>query len=144
MNPEPDSLPPAPQPEADFMKVDETDFSSFSRAEQIRHFEVEGFVVFPSILTPEIIQRVKAELADAEMDHTSYSTQQLRSVQQPQWRSQAAAELIGYPPMIEFLKDLMGPEIIFTRGFFQRSLPHCPGISMHTDGQNHGSNLFGY
>ena len=46
--------------------------------------------------------------------------------------------------MIEFLTDLMGPEIVFTRGFYQRTLPGCPGISMHTDGQPHGSNLFGY
>jgi ectoine hydroxylase-related dioxygenase (phytanoyl-CoA dioxygenase family) len=46
--------------------------------------------------------------------------------------------------MVDFLTDLMGPDIVFTRGFFQRSLPGCPGISMHTDGQPHGSNLFGY
>ena len=52
-------------------------------------------------------------------------------------------ELIGFPPMIDFLTDLMGPDIVFTRGFFQRTLPGCPGISMHTDGQPHGSNLFG-
>ena len=46
--------------------------------------------------------------------------------------------------MIDFLADLFGPDIVFTRGFYQRSLPGCPGISMHTDGQPHGSNLFGY
>ncbi len=135
---------PTPPIEVDFMHVDETDFASMSRAEQIRHLEVEGYVVFPRLLTPEVIERVKRELADAEMSHTSYSTQQTRSVVQPQWISQAAAELIGYPPLIDFLTDLMGPEIVFTRGFFQRSLPGCPGISMHTDGQPHGSNLFGY
>lgn len=138
------SLPPIPEPEADFVNLDETDFAAMSRPEQIRHFEVEGYVVFPSILTPEIIARLKAELAEVEMDHTSYSTQQTRSVEQPQWTSPAAAELIGYPPMIDFLTDLMGPEIVFTRGFFQRTLPRCPGISMHTDGQPHGSSLFGY
>ncbi len=136
--------PTGPAPEADFMNVDQTDFSSLSRGEQIRHIEVEGYLVFPSILDAELIERLKRELADAEMSHTSYSTQQTRSVVQPQWISRAAAELIAYSPMIEFLRDLMGPEIIFTRGFFQRSLPGCPGISMHTDGQPHGSNLFGY
>jgi hypothetical protein len=134
----------SPQPEVDFMNIDEADFSSMSRAEQIRHLEVEGYVVFPSILPTDVISRMKSELADAEMSHTSYSTQQTRSVEQPQWQSQAVAELIGYPPMLEFLTDLMGPEIVFTRGFFQRSLTGCPGISMHTDGQPHGSNLFGY
>jgi ectoine hydroxylase-related dioxygenase (phytanoyl-CoA dioxygenase family) len=130
--------------EVDFMHVDQTDFAAFNRPEQIRHLEVEGYVVFPSILKPDTIARIKSELADAEMSHTSYSVSQTRAVTQPQWLSRAVAELIGYPPMIDFLTDLMGPEIVFTRGFFQRTLPGSPGISMHTDGQPHGSNLFGY
>lgn len=134
----------SPLVDADFMNIDETDFAAMSRPEQIRHFEVEGYLVLPSILTPDVIGRLKNELAHAEMSHTSYSTQQTRSVEQPQWLSRTAAELIGYPPVIDFLTDLMGPDIVFTRGFFQRSLPGCPGISMHTDGQPHGSNLFGY
>jgi hypothetical protein len=126
------------------MHVDQTDFSALTRPGQIRHLEVEGYVVFPSILKPDTIARIKSELADAEMSHTSYSVSQTRAVTQPQWLSRAVAELIGYPPMIDFLTDLMGPEIVFTRGFFQRTLPGSPGISMHTDGQPHGSNLFGY
>ncbi len=139
------SVPPiSPEEEIGFMNIDETDFSGMSRAEQIRRFEVEGYVVFPSILPTELIARIKEELADAEMSHTSYSEYQTRAVTQPQWHSRAVAELIGFPPMIEFLTDLLGPEIVFTRGFFQRTLPGSPGISMHTDGQPHGSNLFGY
>jgi ectoine hydroxylase-related dioxygenase (phytanoyl-CoA dioxygenase family) len=134
----------APHEEAGFMNIDRTDFRSMSRPEQIRHFEVEGYVVFPEILKADTISRIKSELAAAEMSHTSYSVNQTRSVTQPQWLSRAVAELIGYPPMIDFLTDLMGPEIVFTRGFFQRTQPGSPGISMHTDGQPHGSNLFGY
>ena len=138
-------VPPiAPEEEIGFMTVDPTDFSSLSRAQQIRHLEVEGYVALPSILTPEIISRLKDEMADAEMSHTSYSEYQTRSVKQPQWHSTAVAELIAYPPMIDFLQDLAGPDIMFTRGFFQRTLPGSPGISMHTDGQPHGSDLFGY
>ncbi|MCH7725663.1 MAG: phytanoyl-CoA dioxygenase family protein, partial [Planctomycetes bacterium] len=136
--------PTDPEPEVDFMNIDETDFSSMNRPEQIRHLEVEGYAVFPEILTSDVIAKIKHELADVEMGHTSYSVNQTRSTVQPQWLSQAVAELIGYPPMIDFLTDLMGPEIVFTRGFFQRTLPGSPGISMHTDGQPHGSNLFGY
>jgi len=127
-----------------FMNIDETDFAAMSRPEQIRHLEVEGYLVLPRILDAKLVARVKAEMADAEMSHTSYSTSQQRAVVQPQWTSRTVAELIGYPPMIEFLTDLMGEDIVFTRGFFQRSLEGCPGISMHTDGQPHGSNLFGY
>jgi ectoine hydroxylase-related dioxygenase (phytanoyl-CoA dioxygenase family) len=130
--------------EIPFMKVDEIDFTSMSRPEQIRHLEVEGYVVLPRILDAELVARIKSEMADAEMSHTSYSASQTRAVTQPQWTSRAVAELIGYPPMIDFLTDLLGDDIVFTRGFFQRSLRDCPGISMHTDGQPHGSNLFGF
>ncbi|MFN0195387.1 MAG: phytanoyl-CoA dioxygenase family protein [Planctomycetaceae bacterium] len=134
----------SPDEEIPFMHVDRTDFRSMSRPQLIRHLEVEGYAVFPEILPPDFIVRIKKELLDSEMSHTSYSVNQTRSVQQPQWVSRAVAELIGYPPMIDFLTDLMGPDIVFTRGFFQRTKPGSPGISMHTDGQPHGSNLFGY
>ena len=56
-----------PEEEIGFMNIDETDFSSMNRAEQIRHFEVEGYVVFPAILNPDEIARLKSELTDAEM-----------------------------------------------------------------------------
>ena len=139
------TVPPiAPEEVIPFMHVDATNFESMGRGEQIRHFEVEGYVVLPRILDADLIARLKSELAEAEMDHTSYSVYQTRAAVQPQWTSRGVAELIGYPPMIEFLTDLLGPEIVFTRGFFQRTLPGSPGISMHTDGQPHGSNLFGY
>lgn len=127
-----------------FMQVDETDFASFTRAQQIRHLEVEGYVVLPRIIPADFIVRIKQEMSEAGMGHTSYSTAQTRAVEQPQWTSRAVCKLIGFPPMIDFLTDLMGPDIVFTRGFFQRTWPGCPGISMHTDGQPHGSNLFGY
>jgi hypothetical protein len=136
--------PSSDEEEIGFMHIDETDFSSMSRPQLIRHLEVEGYAVLPGILPAADIRRIKEELADAEMSHTSYSECQTRSVTQPQWVSTAVAELIGFPPMIDFLTDLLGPDIVFTRGFFQRSLPGCPGISIHTDGQPHGSNLFGY
>lgn len=133
-----------PNEEIGFMNLDQTDFSAFTRPQQIRHLEVEGYLVMPRIIPADHIARIKRELAEAEMGHTSYSANQTRSTRQPQWLSRAACELIGLPPMIEFLTDLMGPDIVFTRGFFQRTLPGSPGISLHTDGQPHGSNLFGY
>lgn len=137
--------PPLPPEEIiGFMHIDDTDFASLTRPQQIRHLEVEGYLVMPRLIPPDFIARLKQELAEADMGHTNYSTAQTRAVEQPQWTSRAACELIGFPPMIEFLTQLMGPDIVFTRGFFQRTWPGCPGISMHTDGQPHGSNLFGY
>ncbi len=133
-----------PDEEIPIMNVDDTAFDSMSRGERIRHLEVEGYTVFPRILSSECVTRLKDELADAEMTHKSYSTQQTYSLTEPQWLGRSVAELIGYPPMIDFLTQLMGPDIVFTRGFFQRTHPGSPGISMHTDGQPHGSNLFGF
>src|SRR5260221_1354390 len=78
------------------------------------------------------------------MSPTCYIYSMTIAVTQQQWCSRDVAELNGNPPMIDFLTQLMGPEIVFTRGFFQRTQPGSPGISMHTDGQPHGSNLFGY
>lgn len=62
-----------------------------SRARQIRHLEVEGYMVFPRILKHDVIARLKSELADAEMTHKSYSVHQTISVGQPQWHSRAVA-----------------------------------------------------
>lgn len=139
------TTPPLPPEEIiGFMHIDQTDFASFTRAQQIRHLEVEGYLVLPRILPPDYIARIKRELADVEMAPTSYSAAQTRATRQPQWSSRAVCELIGFPPVIDLLTQLMGPDIVFTRGFFQRTWPGCPGISMHTDGQPHGSNLFGY
>lgn len=138
-------VPPiAPEEIIPFMNVDQTDFSDFTHAELIRHIEVEGYAILPKILDDALITKLKAELADAEMIHKSYSTYQTYAVEQPQWISKTAANLIAHPPMIELLTKLMGHDIVFTRGFFQRTHPGSPGISMHTDGQPHGSNLFGY
>ena len=130
--------------EVGFMNIDSTDFTSMTRPEQIRHFEVEGYVALPKILDADTIARIQGEMADADMWHTDYSVNQTRSKTQPQWVSRTVAELIGYPPMIDFLNDILGDDIVFTRGFFQRTLPGSPGISLHTDGQPHGSDLFGY
>ncbi|MAE63376.1 MAG: hypothetical protein CMJ18_03815 [Phycisphaeraceae bacterium] len=137
---------PAIEPNEDvpFMNIDETDFTSMSRAEQIRRFEVEGYVVLPGILDADVCARISREMADAETWHPDYSPLQMRSKTQPQWVSRAVAELIGFPPMVDLLNDLLGPDIVFTRGFFQRTMPETPGISMHTDGQPHGSDLFGF
>ena len=128
----------------DFMHVDQTDFDSFTRPQQIRHLEVEGYVVLPNMLDADHIAKLKSELADMPMKSKPYSEHLTMGQGQPQWYSHAVAELIGHPPMIDFLTDLMGPDIVFTRGFFQRTNPGSPCISVHTDGQPFGSSIFNY
>ena len=55
----------------DFMNVDPTDFGSFTRTEQIRHLEVEGYVVLPDMLNADHIARLKADLADVDLEQTA-------------------------------------------------------------------------
>ena len=129
--------------EIGFMNVDETDFSSFSTSQRIRHFEVEGYVVLSGVLDEQQIGRLKSELVDAPMQAKDYSDAQTYHPD-PQWHSRAVAELIGHPPVIEFLRALTGPDIVFTRGLFTRTLAGSAPISMHTDGQPFGSSLFGF
>jgi len=131
-----------PEEEIGFMNIDQTDFSSLSLGEQIRHFEVEGYVVLPEVIPPEQLERLKTELADVPMKHKDYSVHQTVSDAPPQWQSLAVAELIANPPVIEFLHALMGDDIVYTLGAFQRTHQGSPGISMHTDGQPFGSSIF--
>ena len=132
-----------PKEEIGFMTVDEADFAAFSLSQQIRHLEVEGYVLLPEVLGPEHIAELKDELKDLPMTHKDYSKAQTVH-HEPQCASRAVAELIGHPPIAEFLNALMGPDIVFTHGLFTRTLSGSPGISMHTDGQPYGSSIFGY
>ena len=132
-----------PEIEIGHMRIDETDFTSFTLGQRIRHLEVEGYVVLPDMLDAQQIARLDTELANVPMQHKDYSEAQTYHLE-PQWRSGAVAELIAHPPMIEFLEAVLGPDIIFTRGLFTRTLSGSPEISLHTDGQPFGSSIFGY
>src|SRR5205823_14204899 len=54
------------------------------------------------------------------------------------------AELAAFGPMLAFLHHVFGPEIILMSYAYARSEPGHPGISLHTDGQPYGSEIFGY
>ena len=132
-----------PAEEIGFMELDQTDFANFTLSQQIRHLEVEGYVVFPDLLEAEHIAELKAEVKDLPMQHKDYSEAQTYHME-PQWTSRSVAELIACPTVVEFLSALMGPDIVFTHGLFTRTLSGSPGISMHTDGQPYGSSIFGF
>jgi len=132
-----------PAEEIGFMNIDETDFSKFTLGQKLRHLEVEGYVVLPDVLDAESMERIKTEMVDAPMRTKDYSEAQTYCLE-PQWHSQALARLIAHPPVIEFLEVVLGPDIVFTRGLFSRTLSGSPPISLHTDGQPFGSSIFGY
>ncbi len=129
--------------EIGFMDISETDFHTMNTSQRIQQLEVEGYVLLPDMLDSGQISRLKKELACIPMECKDYSECQTYCLE-AQWRSSAMAELIGHPPMIDFLTALMGPDIVFTRGLFTRTLPGSPPISMHTDGQPYGSSIFSY
>ena len=136
-------VPIDPKEEIGFMNLDETDFSTFTLGQKIRHLEVEGFVGLPDVLDAESMELIKKEMADAPMKTNDYSDAQTY-FSEPQWHSPAVARLIAHPPVTEFLETLMGPDIVFTKGLFTRTLSSAPPISLHTDGQPFGSSIFGY
>ena len=60
------------------MNIINKDFKSFSRSEQIRHLEVEGYLVIPNALNEQQINDVKLGMSDAGMLNTGYITQQTK------------------------------------------------------------------
>ena len=122
---------------------DETDWASLTRAEQIRNIELEGYVVIPDLLTADQLDAIREELAKLPTGATDYSPHQ-RGHQDVQWSdSPTAIEVIAHTPMLEFLRDLFGDDVICTSCGYGCSEPGHPGIAVHTDAQPYGSKIFG-
>jgi hypothetical protein len=126
------------------MRIDRTDWASMSLGERIRHFEVEGYVVLPRTLDGAAIERLKASVADAPTEGRPYSEDLRTTITPPHLISRPVAELIAHPPTIEFLRALLGDDIVFTMSVFQTTYPGAPGIVMHTDGHPFGSSIFDF
>src|SRR5688572_26723599 len=124
-------------------RIDNRDWSKLTLGERIRQIEVEGYLVLPDLLSSEQIAQLKAETAPLETTPTDYSVHQ-RGRRNMQAEGGAITDLIAHAPMLEFLRELFGPEIIFMTYVYTRSEPGHPGISLHTDGQPYGSQIFGY
>ena len=124
-------------------RVDQRDWTALTLGERIRQIEVEGYLVLPGLLLPDHIARLKEETARFETRAVDYSVhQQVRP--QVQFAGGLVTDLIAHPPTISFLRELFGEEIIFMSYAYARSAPGHPGISLHTDGQPYGSQIFGF
>ncbi len=124
-------------------RIDDRDWSALTLGERIRQIEMEGYLVLPDLLTPDHIERLKAETAQLETRAVDYSVHQ-RGCPNIQFRGGAITELVAHPPALAFLRELCGDEIIIMHYGYARSEPGHPGISLHTDGQPYGSQIFGY
>lgn len=123
--------------------IDNRDWSELTLGERIRHLEVEGYLVLPDLLSTEQIAELKAQTATFDTFGTDYSERQ-RGKKNIQFEGGAVTELAAHPPMIAFLREVFGPEIILMGYVYTRSEPGHPGISLHADGQPYGSQIFGY
>lgn len=124
-------------------QIDDRDWSQLTLGEQIQHIEVEGYLVLPDLLSPDHIAELKREAAQHETQAVDYSVNQ-RYANNFEFAGPQVTELIGHPPTIAFLHELMGDEVVFMHYAYARSEPGHPGISLHADGQPYGSEIFGY
>ena len=123
--------------------IDDRDWSALTPGERIRQIEVEGYLVLQSLLSSEDIVRLKAETSKLKTRAVDYSVHQ-RGRPNIQFEGGEITNLIAHPKTLEFLHELFGDEIIFMSYTYARSEPGHPGISLHTDGQPYGSQIFGY
>ena len=125
------------------LRIDNRDWTKLTLGERIYQLEVEGYLVLPDLLTPEHIAQLKAETERLNTFAVDYSVHQ-QVKPQIQFTGGPITDLIAHPPTLAFLRELFGDEIVFMSYAYARSEPGHPGISLHTDGQPYGSQIFGY
>jgi ectoine hydroxylase-related dioxygenase (phytanoyl-CoA dioxygenase family) len=127
----------------DAHRVD-TDWAKLTLGERIQHLEVEGYLVIPDLLSPDYIEKLKAETRNVETRAADYSDKKQAALEEMTFAGGEISKLIANPPLIAFLKELCGDELIMMSYTYVRTDPGFPGISLHCDGQPWSSKIFGY
>ena len=123
--------------------LDTTDWAALNTAQRIKHLEIEGYVLLPSVIDQATVAAIKAELDELPTIGTDYSENQ-RGHSNVQWsNSPNSIDLIANPTITSFLETLFGDELVVTSCVFALSRPGHPGIAIHTDAQPYGSKIFG-
>ena len=125
------------------VKIDDRDWSKLSFGQHVYQIEVEGYTVIPELLSQQHLEELRSATARLDTFAVDYSVKQQVSPR-AQFAGGAVTELIAHPPTVQFLERLFGDEIVFMSYAYARSEPGHPGISIHTDGQPYGSEIFGY
>ena len=123
--------------------IDDRAWTDLTLGDRIRQIELEGYLVLPDLLTPDHLTTLRSETAKLETRPVDYSVHQ-QVCPDIQFNGGAITDLIAHPPILDFLSELFGPDILFVSFAYARSEPGHPGISLHTDGQPYGSEIFGY
>ena len=124
-------------------KIDQRDWSTLSRGEQLRQLELEGYLILPNALSPALLTQLRQETAAVTTNPMDYSVHQ-RTRSNMQWMGGAITQLIDHKPVTDFLQGVLGDDLVFMTYAYAISEPGHPGISLHTDGQPYGSTIFGY
>ena len=124
-------------------RVDDRDWTKLTFGERVRMLEVEGYLVLPNVLTEEQLEVLRGEAAEIHTKGADYSERQ-RTASGIAFRGGAITRLVANPPTVAFLERLFGDDLIAMSYAYARSEPGHPGISLHTDGQPWGSQIFGY
>ena len=126
------------------LNVDDRDWSALSEGERIRQIELEGYLIVPDILSPKHLETIRRETNKLPTQARDYSERQ-RGCSQIHLRNPLLAELVTHRPTLDLLERLFGDRILCLHNVsYDRSEPGTPGISLHTDGQPYGSEIFGY
>lgn len=124
-------------------KHDDRDWSALTLGERIRQIEVEGYLVLPALLDPRQLAELKHQTRQLPTTPVDYSEFQ-RTCPNIQFVGGRATELIAHRPVINFLRELFGSNLVMMTYTYARSEPGHPGISLHADGQPYGSQIFGF
>ena len=121
----------------------DVNWSAMSDADRIHSLELEGYVVFPEVISPDQLELIRHELSQLPTVGSDYSENQ-RGCTDIQWTSSPnAIELIRHSAIVKFLAALFGDDILCTSCHYALSRPGHPGIAVHTDAQPYGSEIFG-
>ena len=113
-------------------------------ANAIKEIEQQGYTVFPDALSEEEILVLRDGLERvADLTPVDYSENQ-KVHPNIHWECDSKTlSVLAWKPMIQFLDELFGDEIICTSTNYARSDPEHPGMAIHTDSQPYGSKIFG-
>lgn len=125
------------------VNIPDTDWASLTLGEQIRHLEVEGFLVMKNMLSADQIAALRGEIDHRLKTRDSEPTPLKKVANDIQFAGGALTDLIAHPPTIAFLKAMFGDDVIMMTYDYARSEPGAPAINLHSDGQPWGSKIFG-
>jgi hypothetical protein len=108
----------------------------------IRQLEIDGLVVFPKALSAHEAGALDRELEALAIRPSGKARMAVvRDVHLTTARR--AIDLIAAPAMLAFLRRTLGDDLVCMSSSYARYDPGYPGMSLHTDCQPYGSDLFG-